>query len=755
MFKTRRKRSFFFGCTIMSMMAFFGCSQARRAPSKVSGAISYLSQSLYPHPAGWALPEQHGLSVLSTGQLNTGACAKSCHGENLQGASGPSCTKCHENYPHAEGWKTKEKHGHFFKQRGTANCATKCHGEDLTGGLSRIACNSCHSVYPHAKDFSEPANHGPLAFGQGKETCKNCHGTELRGVETTPSCYGCHKETYPHAKDWAEKTQHGNFVVKSGKETCATACHGKDLAGGLTNVSCSSCHSIYPHKAGFSNAENHGQLALGGGKASCALCHEIENAKSGTQGVPACTSCHAGVFPHAVDWAQKTNHGAWVVKNGKNNCATRCHGEDLKGGDSHKSCDGCHTLWPAEHQKAEWKTAPHGKKFRELGKSACYTCHLENPAPGALTKACSSCHSSLPKHEDTNWKTQGHGSFVAQAGTPECKSCHGPVLEDFCSKCHASYPAKHTPDWKQKAGGHNDYIKGTLKGDGGECKLCHGQDLKGGAVVKVGCTSCHAPGKTPHPVGKQQTMCLENPDDEMSDTMVPCVIDIPFSTTHGKDAKKSSTLCTLCHGSDYKGGIAGKSCFSCHNDSGYYPHQNSDWPKTGNHGVAYLKKYSRCNSACHGSDLIGGLSGVSCAKCHEAFPHNQTSWLDHGKTLLAGTGTLESKYVAKCGNCHGAIEKLDTVPPTTGYFTPTKIYRCRVCHNTFPHLGFKGKTFKMVDLTWKSGHPAYLLYSTEGFDLQSISTGCGGESPLGCHNNSARKGPHYSQMGDCTTYCHK
>ncbi|MGK5089083.1 hypothetical protein WDW86_16115 [Bdellovibrionota bacterium FG-2] len=756
--KTCMKRVALLGCTILLIVALLiGCSKATRNPSRV-GSQSYLSQALYPHPSGWALPEQHGLTFQNGGFINTGACAKSCHGDHLNGGSGPSCTKCHANWPHTENWRNKEQHGQYIKTKGTSNCATKCHGEDLAGGLSRVACTSCHNVYPHAKNFSEAGQHGPLALGQGKDACKGCHGSELRGGDTTPSCFTCHKDNYPHASGWADKSKHGDWVLKAGKETCATACHGKDLAGGISGVGCSSCHSIYPHSVDFSNPEKHGPMALTGKTTTCALCHEVQSGKSGTQTVPACSSCHAGVFPHAADWATKVNHGTFVIKNGKSACATRCHGEDLKGGDVQKSCDSCHILWPTEHRKTEWKAAPHGKKFRELGKSACNSCHIESPAPGALAKACSSCHVSLPKHDEIAWKTQGHGSFVTQSGTNECKSCHGKVLEEFCSKCHASYPTKHTPDWKQKAGGHDLYVKGTLKGDGSECKLCHGQDLKGGDVVKTGCNTCHAPGKTPHQPGKQSTVCQEDPEDEMS-PMVPCIVDIPFYSTHGKDAKKSSTLCTLCHGVDYKGGFSGKSCFTCHDYGNYYPHTSPGWGKTGGHGATYLSKNAHCASACHGSDLIGGLSGVACNKCHAAFPHSQSGdWLEHGKVLMEGTGTIEAKYVAKCGSCHGAIEKLSNGPSSLGYFTPLKIYRCGVCHRSYPHIGFKGVTFKLVDLTWKpSGHASYTYYSSVVSTIEDSATGCGGVSALGCHDNPARKGPPKPGlgMGICNAFCHK
>lgn len=87
----------------------------------------------------------------------------------------------------------------------------------------------------------------------------------------------------------------------------------------------------------------------------------------------------------------------------------------------------------------------------------------------------------------------------------------------------------------------------------------------------------------------------------------------------GKVLATGSSSCKSCHGIDLKGGESGESCFKCHQG---YPHSD-EWTIIGssNFHAAYISANSdamdRCK-ACHGSNLTGGKSGVSCFKCHQA-----------------------------------------------------------------------------------------------------------------------------------------
>ena len=77
--------------------------------------------------------------------------------------------------------------------------------------------------------------------------------------------------------------------------------------------------------------------------------------------------------------------------------------------------------------------------------------------------------------------------------------------------------------------------------------------------------------------------------------------------------------CKSCHGVDFQGGKSESSCYSsnCHST---FPHQ-PEWNYFDNlnsHG-AHIKAtegaIENCKK-CHGSNLTGGSSGVSCYDCH-------------------------------------------------------------------------------------------------------------------------------------------
>ncbi|UCG78099.1 MAG: hypothetical protein JSV21_11165 [Nitrospirota bacterium] len=189
------------------------------------------------------------------------------------------------------------------------------------------------------------------------------------------------------------------------------------------------------------------------------------------------------------------------------------------------------------------------------------------------------------------------------------------------------------------------------------CSECHGTDLLGG-ISTVSCfsadlngISCHAGGPPGHPN--------------------------PFSDpdTHGAVAKAAPgftsgfAFCSACHGTDFSGGISGISCYTCHGVSA--PHSPQPWrngrthidthfdnadscaechyndpinpaPQPGSPGcfnstlchagvhdtawttdhvlTARFDQSSCSTSNCHGTDLTGGLSGISCYRCHLGGP---------------------------------------------------------------------------------------------------------------------------------------
>jgi hypothetical protein len=145
---------------------------------------------------------------------------------------------------------------------------------------------------------------------------------------------------------------------------------------------------------------------------------------------------------------------------------------------------------------------------------------------------------------------------------------------------------------------------------------------------------------------------------------------------HGIKVKEIGfNSCKSCHGADLTGGESKISCFKCHAS---YPHSDSWLDRSSDefHGQ-YLKKpgskIKDC-AACHGEDYAGGSSKVSCFECHAAYPHPD-SWSDreseefHGKYLKKQG--WKSKY---CTACHGG-----------DYTGGSSNVSCFMCHPGYPH----------------------------------------------------------------------
>ena len=224
---------------------------------------------------------------------------------------------------------------------------------------------------------------------------------------------------------------------------------------------------------------------------------------------------------------------------------------------------------------------------------------------GIMLSSCSKDQNPLPSKAHTElWSDLNsedfHGSKVLEIGFESCKSCHGEELDgggskNSCFECHSSYP--HLDDWldEDQSGFHGVYLA-NKEWVAEECQDCHGSDYSGG-TSESSCFECHV--SYPH---KENWMVSENDD------------------FHGKyiaNADWASEECQTCHGEDYKGGRTQVSCFTCHAN---FPH-NTEWAqadKDGFHGEfiqADNWSMASCHS-CHGTDYRGGKTGSSCYVCH-------------------------------------------------------------------------------------------------------------------------------------------
>lgn len=142
--------------------------------------------------------------------------------------------------------------------------------------------------------------------------------------------------------------------------------------------------------------------------------------------------------------------------------------------------------------------------------------------------------------------------------------------------------------------------------------------------------------------------------------------------------------CQSCHGTDYKGGTSGISCYQCH---GNFPHPvgfaNISSPNF--HGE-FIKqapinwKIRECRS-CHGLDYSGGSYASSCVTCHTATNGPEACHTCHGSTTniappqdlsnntlhtAIGVGAhqmhVENTVITRtyaCTMCHPQIENFD------------------------------------------------------------------------------------------------
>lgn len=453
--------------------------------------------------------------------------------------------------------------------------------------------------------------------------------------------------------------------------------------------------TFYPHSEGWKDAAAHGEAARLNSVEMCKTCHDL------SPKAPTCQSCHTS-FPHEKSWVKPEKHGATVLAKGTAACATACHGTDMKGGLSGISCNLCHATFP---HPAGWKEpAKHGEASQEMGKTACVSCH--EPDGSGLTKVtCAQCHANYP--HPYGWKHPlSHGATALEKGLSACATaCHGSDLAGgisgvACASCHSLYP--HAAGWKQ-----NGHGKSALQNGTSSCIKCHAPDGSGGKALS--CQSCHA--TYPHPAGWKNEAGLPQP--------------------HGNFViKNSSSTCATarCHGENLKpaaGVTQGPSCQSCHS---IYPHSNPQWvtkegtKENGGHGyfvqVELKKDTTKCQS-CHGTDLKGGSSGVSCFKCHEDYPH-PSGWKSgngHG-TNFSGRFTSISEKTS-CWNCHGKPVVFDNVQNKT---TLGKQSFCNSCHTAYPHVGYLDPEQDVnIAMDWEPVLKPNLCGLVNGWDkMQSI-----------------------------------
>lgn len=633
-------------------LTLFACSKGNDRASNIDPRTG-------KHPDGWAVANTGGSHTTSF--LSVPTSCYQCHGKDLHGGiSNVSCfsaarsgINCHANGPsgHPAGWALPAQHGAHAKalqagMNGFAHCQL-CHGADFNGGVSNKSCLntagchgagklSPHSPFPwldiaktgaartHAS--TDPSNAAACAVCHAGGANSNRKPSPAAPAGTAPDCFNntlCHG-VEGHANLWEVPTAHGvaakavsggvtvNSIVSpvSSFASC-TGCHGTNYAGGTSQVSCLSnnpnnaiCHGANvnsPHPAKpwrttggvthtTTDTENAGQ---------CAVCHTaganstrkpVAGSPAGLTGCFDNSLCH-GSEGHAPGWKNFSSHGkaakkAPAASTGFISCQ-QCHGSTLNNGTAPSCMNNllCHGFTvSAPHPAKPWTSTvantPTHTTTDPLNVGICAACH-QNRANSVLgqfstpTSGSAGCFNNTLCHfHQLPFAPPGiapsvHGGLAKQ-DLLVCKGCHGSGSNSFsggatptaCASCHTAAKA-HPTDWQ----GSGTYSHRTASNTANACAICHNVTTTSGGPLAgaPSClsatftnglgvnTGCHpsGPGVRPHAAvyynhnataRTNSTQCLGCHQLAQNATTPPGCLNCHFSSPVA-----TPTGCTTCH----------------------------------------------------------------------------------------------------------------------------------------------------------------------------------------------------------------
>jgi hypothetical protein len=178
-----------------------------------------------------------------------------------------------------------------------------------------------------------------------------------------------------------------------------------------------------------------------------------------------------------------------------------------------------------------------------------------------------------------------------------------------------------------------------------------GMLLLAAAALVAGCSSANSPGG-----GNGGTSAYHV---DASGRSIPEWVISPAGGSHASTAAfdyadtGGVASCAECHGADLSGGISKVSCFG--NTAGCHHGPVTGWAAPQTHGAAAKQEPGssgfRTCQICHGPGYSGGGSGVSCFGCHTVnAPHAQGPWRGTGVTHVDTDGG----NAPVCAQCHFA-----------------------------------------------------------------------------------------------------
>jgi predicted CxxxxCH...CXXCH cytochrome family protein len=162
------------------------------------------------------------------------------------------------------------------------------------------------------------------------------------------------------------------------------------------------------------------------------------------------------------------------------------------------------------------------------------------------------------------------------------------------------------------------------------------------------------------------------------------------SATMNYIANGGSSSCTECHGSDLAGGISRVSCFG--NTAGCHHGPIPNWITAAVHGATAKKApgssgFASCQ-ICHGSNFSGGGATVSCYTCHGvSAPHAPKPWRGLSGSPYTHT-TTDPANAPVCAQCHypGSSNNPANHPATPAAAgTAPGCFNGTMCHNQAGH----------------------------------------------------------------------
>lgn len=154
----------------------------------------------------------------------------------------------------------------------------------------------------------------------------------------------------------------------------------------------------------------------------------------------------------------------------------------------------------------------------------------------------------------------------------------------------------------------------------------------------------------------------------------------------------NSGICTECHGTDLKGGISSVSCFST-SFNGMSCHANGPsghpvgWADPTAHGISAKAAPNEATMSgfstcqtCHGNVFSGGIVNIACASCHGGSAPHPISWIT-GTYTHTNTNTGNA---AVCALCHtnGLNSPIAPPSPPAPAGTSFGCFNNTLCHAT-------------------------------------------------------------------------